>query len=174
MTREERENAIRCLKLWIEREPQLQTYKTCLEALEQEPMRDATPEERESVDAYIKSISKPTGIEFDEEPSGDAVSREAVDDILCLYSDGNGMIDARGAVRMVRELPSVNPQEPKWIPVSERLPQINEWVLCQCRAGYKVLRLTSYRCYRNDTQEYMDSFVIAWMPLPMPYKDGGE
>ena len=37
MTREERENAIRCLKLWIEREPQLQTYKTCLEALEQEP-----------------------------------------------------------------------------------------------------------------------------------------
>lgn len=36
MTKEERENAIRCLKLWIEREPQLQTYKTCLEALEQQ------------------------------------------------------------------------------------------------------------------------------------------
>lgn len=45
------------------------------------------------------------------QPCEDAVSREAVDDILCLYSDGNGMIDARGAVRMVRELPSVNPQE---------------------------------------------------------------
>jgi len=40
MTNEERENAIRCLKLWIEREPQLQTYKTCLEALEQEPCED--------------------------------------------------------------------------------------------------------------------------------------
>lgn len=38
MTREERENAIRCLKMWIEREPQLQTYRTCLEALEQEPV----------------------------------------------------------------------------------------------------------------------------------------
>lgn len=35
MTREERENAIRCLKLWIEKEPYIQTYKTCLEALEQ-------------------------------------------------------------------------------------------------------------------------------------------
>lgn len=34
MTREERENAIRCLKIWIEKEPYLQTYKTCLEALE--------------------------------------------------------------------------------------------------------------------------------------------
>lgn len=40
MTREERENAMRCLKLWIEREPYIQTYKTCLEALEQEPKTD--------------------------------------------------------------------------------------------------------------------------------------
>ena len=28
-------------------------------------MRDATPEERESVDKYVKSISKPTGVNFD-------------------------------------------------------------------------------------------------------------
>lgn len=62
----------------------------------------------------------------------------------------------------------------KWIPVSERLPQINEWVLCQCRTGYKVLRLTSYGCYCNDTQEYMDNCVIAWMPLPKPYKEVSE
>lgn len=34
MTDEERKNAIRCLKKWIEKEPYLQTYKTCLEALE--------------------------------------------------------------------------------------------------------------------------------------------
>jgi hypothetical protein len=30
-------------------------------------MRDATPEEQEAIDKYIKSISKPTGIDFDEE-----------------------------------------------------------------------------------------------------------
>jgi hypothetical protein len=29
-------------------------------------LRDATPDERESVNNYIKSISKPTGIDFDE------------------------------------------------------------------------------------------------------------
>lgn len=40
MDREERKNAIRCLKMWIEREPQIQTYKTCLEALEQQPCED--------------------------------------------------------------------------------------------------------------------------------------
>lgn len=35
-------------------------------------MRDATPEEREAVDDYIKSISKPTGVDFldlDQEPN---------------------------------------------------------------------------------------------------------
>lgn len=42
-----------------------------IKALEQEPkaekvikMRDATPEERESIAKYIKSISKPTGVDF--------------------------------------------------------------------------------------------------------------
>ena len=45
--------------------------REAIEALEQEPktekvvkMRDATPEERESVNKYIKSISKPTGVDF--------------------------------------------------------------------------------------------------------------
>ena len=38
--------------------------KMAIKALEQEQMRDATPEERESVNAYIKSISKPTGVKF--------------------------------------------------------------------------------------------------------------
>ena len=32
-------------------------------------IRDATPEERESVDKYIKSISKPTGVNFEPQES---------------------------------------------------------------------------------------------------------
>ena len=89
---------------------------------------------------------------------------EAIDIIKCLaWHTRPNEEDIEQAIKALK-------QEPKWIPVSERLPQINEWVLCQCRAGYKVLRLTSYGCYCNDTQEYMDSFVIAWMPLPKPYE----
>jgi hypothetical protein len=56
MTREERENAIRCLKMWIEREPQLQTYRTCLEALEQEPCEDAIS--KQAVLDGLASIAK--------------------------------------------------------------------------------------------------------------------
>jgi hypothetical protein len=52
MTNEERKNAIRCLKLWIEREPQIQTYKTCLEALKQTtwiPCSERLPEKNVEV-----------------------------------------------------------------------------------------------------------------------------
>ena len=46
----------RVISEWLEQEPK--TEKVI-------KMRDATPEEQKSVNDYIKSISKPTGIEFD-------------------------------------------------------------------------------------------------------------
>lgn len=54
-----------------------------------------------------------------------------------------------------------------WIMCEDRLPNINEWVLCHCQASIKeILRLTYDGWYKDDNQCYMESFVIAWMPLP--------
>lgn len=64
MTREERENAIRCLKLWIEREPYIQTYKTCLEALEQEPTVTSTNNSGEMTYPQVEGIT-PTVVNED-------------------------------------------------------------------------------------------------------------
>lgn len=64
---------------------------------------------------------------------------------------------------------------PMWIPCSERLPEVRQWVLCQCRAGIMdVLRLTADGSWNKNYPhtEYMSGFVVAWMPLPEPY--GGE
>ena len=60
-----------------------------IKALEQEAekaikMRDATSEEQKSVDDFIKSISKPTGVDFwdlEQEPCDNAVSRQDVFDL---------------------------------------------------------------------------------------------
>ena len=61
--------------------------------------------------------------------------------------------------------------EPKWISVNDEIPQMEEWVLCQCRANiYEVLKYTSHGWYHDDAHCYMNGFVIAWMPLPEPYK----
>ena len=71
------------------------------------------------------------------------------------------------------ELPIVQ-SELKWIPCGEQLPKERQWVLCQCRAKIiDVLRLNSNHDWEQlyPQTTYMGGFVVAWMPLPEPYKE---
>lgn len=66
------------------------------------------------------------------------------------------------------------PAAERWIPYSERLPKQGQEVICQCRANMiKVLKLDACGDWYQDAEHcYMSGFVIAWMPLPEPYKGG--
>ena len=77
------------------------------------------------------------------------------------------------AVRAIRDMPPAQPKQ-RWIPCSERLPRQGQEVICQCRANMiKVLKLDAYGDWYQDAEHcYMGGFVIAWMPLPEPYKEG--
>ena len=54
-------------------------------------------------------------------------------------------------------------QEPKWIPVSERLPEEDDLYLITFDNG--EIDLVAF-----DRGDFSYSGVIAWMPLPQPYK----
>lgn len=56
---------------------------------------------------------------------------------------------------------------PKWIPVSERLPEVNQKVLVSTRD--LEVDIMCDCCYRSDYFEYPN--VLAWQPLPEPYKE---
>lgn len=78
-----------------------------------------------------------------------------------------------GIEQAIDESPTIDVM-PRWISCNERLPEKEQLVLCQCRAGIiDVLRLKENGLWENlnlsPYVDYMPSFVIAWMPLPELY-----
>ena len=128
--------------------------------------------------AFILKLLRAIEQVLDSQTCEDAVSRQAVDEIKELMTDING--DTVYAVRMsdIRQLSSVNPQEPKidWIPVSERFPEDSELVLFSTKTD----RVFEGRFFADNTDRQWYAFrdetfawnnvVTAWMPLPEPYK----
>lgn len=59
-----------------------------------------------------------------------------------------------------------------WIPCSEKLPEDNTNVIVCFRTGtVKILRYEDTGIFRG-INEYTTKVIIAWMPLPAPYKEG--
>lgn len=69
--------------------------------------------------------------------------------------------------RILDSLPPAQP-EPRWIPCSERLPEALEEVLVTSKHGY----VYTSRIVHGEF-EYGGE-VVAWMPLPKPYKEDSD
>lgn len=106
----------------------------------------------------------------------DLISRQAAIDALdCI----------NGVEEVLRSLPSVQP-EPAWIPVSERLPETTDSVLTTYIInGDRSRKYVEESSYYEDDEYWCSPWdnyriegtrieVIAWMPLPEAYKEGGE
>ena len=97
--------------------------------------------------------------------------REAADAIEKLSMRLHG--DEAAIAGMKREIERmVVTDKLRWIPVTERLPEAGERVLCYCRANiYEVMKMRTDGDWVYDTNHvYMHSFVTHWMPLPEPPK----
>lgn len=173
MTREEREDAINCFKNKLENEVFGAKYnKLALEALEQEPCDDCI-----SRDSAIKALDYDIKC-FEFKPG---VSKH-MDDIAKLL---NTIYETQ--VNNIKDLPSATPQEPRWIPVNERLPEDHKDVLAYLSSDrISICRYNSHRLpfsnnpigwgYLPDTGfiDFEKENVIAWMPLPKEYKAESE
>ena len=77
------------------------------------------------------------------------------------------------AKRLIDEQPTIEPM--RWIPCSERLPEEHEVVLTQAQFKDDVKMAVSSRVDFNYWTGWgtRDINVIAWMPLPEPWKGEG-
>lgn len=66
-------------------------------------------------------------------------------------------------------------EQTTWIPVSERLPEDSNYYFCCDKDGYMIIgRISKWSkewCFDDDE---VDMDVVAWMPLPQPYKAESE
>ena len=103
--------------------------------------------------------------------------------LLNIKMDGAEHIIVHHARRIIEDMPPVTPQpKAEWIPCSERLPDTDDKVLCWYEYYHwsreKVLPEYGIGCYLRKTSAWFgevangkDVKVIAWMPLPEPYKE---
>lgn len=58
-----------------------------------------------------------------------------------------------------------------WISVEDRLPEDNTRVLVYCEWECEHIALRRNNVWVGEVEVYNDDEVLAWMPLPEPYKD---
>lgn len=112
---------------------------------------------------------------LEQEPCGDTISRQHIIDTYKSCADMFSDDELKGAdtvMEWVYNEPPVNPQEPKWIPVSERLPKAYQKVLVTYEEFHWANEPATYGVKVIPFGGRVD--FIAWMPLPEPYKGESE
>ena len=117
---------------------------------------------------------------------GDTISREALKEALELI-DYNDSYDLTMTERLIDNAPTVEytfeeafqktvcenklycPARPRgeWVPVSERLPEALQSVLVTSKGGRVYISYIAHGDWEYGGE------VIAWQPLPEPYRKGG-
>lgn len=116
--------------------------------------------------------------------SGDLISRADALEQMAQAECGLHYEDCEAdncACSYIGRILNIQSAEAEWIPVSERLPSESDDYLCtiplDAEETYtEVLTFHKGRFYEDDDEwgaTYHDD-VLAWMPLPKPYREDGE
>lgn len=154
----------------------LEVLKRLLEAMETFDGISPSPERINALKMAIASLEVDEAYQLEFEKPGfceDCISREqAKAAIRDKFKDLPSRVEIN---TILNELPAVTPQEPRWIPVTERVTA--DTVLCCDK--YKNIIIgciypdgfgyTGFSAESDDGCVMYD--VVAWMPLPLPWKE---
>jgi hypothetical protein len=160
--------------------------KMAIKALEQEPTTKIE-ESNFSQEQYMADLQSAYDCGYEQAKNDFAVDLISRADALDCVNWGYSFSDI---YKKINELPSVTPQEPRWIPISERLPEPFEFVNCTChsliddREDWVIetcyipqLPNSPYSDWGNIPMlNSCECEVIAWVHrgIPKPYKAESE
>lgn len=103
--------------------------------------------------------------------------KEIINEINCLLFELDNGDDAvsyltQNDVNWLKENIKALEQEPKWITVTEGLPKKDGLYLVSVKNDH--LRRYSKTCWYSDKNWFARQDVVAWQPLPEPYKSESE
>ena len=113
--------------------------------------------------AFLSSI-------IPQQPCEDCINRDDAIELIAGADETNGnepVFCGKQVIKMLKSLPSVTPKA-RWIPCSERLPEREGWYLTSL--GDKTYGGADVDMYCKGWVKY-GTHVLAWMPLPEPYKE---
>ena len=147
----------------------------CSVKYERGNMREQKEWLRLAITALEQNPTTKNDLEVDWESYKD-VDGNSLDDlileVLQNYFDCGNTYGYKVADEIIGLLPSVTPQEPKWIPVTEGLPKKDGLYLVSVKNDH--LRRYSKTCWYSNKNWFARQDVVAWMPLPQPYKAESE
>ena len=157
-----------------------------IQALEQQPITWIVGKDNCQVAVRNMPIDKMQKIcaiigEEEQQPCEDCISRQVVKDMLTAewtkYMPMELDMNLSFILDKISAMPYVTPKT-EWIPVSERLPEKQDCYLVttKWKGSYSgdVYIETNMAVYREKPKEWDCKDVIAWMPLPHPYKAESE
>ena len=74
-----------------------------------------------------------------------------------------------GVINDIKKAPTI--EVPKWIPCSERMPNIEDNPILVSSKGFVNIAWYNGKVFECGTRLPFPANVDAWMPLPKPYKE---
>lgn len=115
-----------------------------------------------------------------QEPEEDYISKTLTLEILNAMAnvDKDNIKVYSKVYSQIKDVPSGAQKCEKWIPVSERLPEIGKVVLITCPFTICLSehgnRLVTFDQWNGKEWIRFDGYVSAWQPLPEPYEEAEQ